>query len=666
MNLAYYGHALTIIQSFSVNDMHHDTGWSGGIKFVYEAVDSTMKNHGHISIMVKNTDHDEFRRDYYGMHRYENDEKISYYAASRYLGYKAGKTTLNILSIPPENPDLPADILYVWDEGYGGLSLPENNRCVLWASDKSLPDRQEFGKIASKCLLILDAGVLRRAGAMISRQISWERTASELIQQMQNNPEISYLLNARYILITFEVDGAVFIMKEDDRLQASLILTHGGAEGTTIEKSQGMHHNILNMAISFFSTEVQKILKLFDGDETTVSSALTGSMFREIPETGENLISSGFLLDNEGYFLHLNHLKIKSRNWDAFSIPLKNKDDRFLYVPDDWTITSSVGNKIVRDVAFDYVVDGAKVIDGLPQLSLGALTTVDRWEIEAYQNIRNLILSFAKGETTRPLSIAVFGAPGAGKSFGVTQIAKNIMPGKVEKLEFNVSQFVSLANLSSAFHKVRDVVLEGKLPLVFFDEFDSGKDGLPLGWVKSFLMPMQDGRFIDESGEHPLGKCILVFAGGTATSFEDFSQPMYAENADERQNFKNIKGPDFVSRLKGTINILGPNQKNKDDKNYILRRALLLRSLCERKFLVKNGKASISPSVINAMLLVPEYKHGARSMEAILDMSRIDSGILEPASLPFRSQLSLHVDADIFMRLILNGKDSYSDVRTCI
>jgi len=176
---------------------------------------------------------------------------------------------------------------------------------------------------------------------------------------------------------------------------------------------------------------------------------------------------------------------------------------------------------------------------------------------------------------------------------------------------------------------------------------------MPLSWLKSFLMPMQDGKFRDISGEHPLGKCILVFAGGTAAGFEEFTSPMQSVRQEEQQAFKNAKGPDFVSRLKGTINVLGPNPKDGSDKNYILRRALLLRSLCERKLSIKKGVAPVSKNIIWAMLLVPQYKHGARSMEAILDMSRPEGNVWEPVSLPHYSQLSLHVDADAFIKLVL-------------
>ena len=300
---------------------------------------------------------------------------------------------------------------------------------------------------------------------------------------------------------------------------------------------------------------------------------------------------------------------------------------------------------------YQYVLEGASVIEGVPQFRCGALTTVDRREIEAFQNIRNLIVSYASSKATRPLSIAVFGAPGSGKSFGVTQIAKNVLPGVVEKLEFNVSQMTSQSDLSAAFHRVRDVVLAGKLPLVFFDEFDSDYNGRALGWLKSFLMPMQDGKFKDDSGEHPVGKCIMVFAGGTSSSFERFCAPMKMEGPAFAE-FKNVKGPDFVSRLRGTIDVLGPNPTYQGEQNYILRRALLLRSLLERKVKMENGKAPVSEDVLRAMLLVPQFKHGARSMESILDMSRIGAR-WEPAGLPFATQLALHVDADVFIRLVL-------------
>ena len=693
MNIAFYGHTNTLVFTYTKNGKFHKQALLGGIRQIYHSARTSMETNNvslHIGSTDVSPDSNEYRRDYYGLRQYNNVFKKEYYGISKYLGYEEGTAEGNIFSVMPDNPDAPIDILFVWDEGYGGLSIPDCKN-VLWASDKALPDKQQFEKIASNCFLFLDGNVLRKAGAMLSRQISWERTASELISEIQNNPAVSYLLNARQLLISFGVDGAVFILpkNKDGKLEASLILTHGEVEGEIAKRQPSQVADVivfLNMATTFtmgvtsqaatafdtmpkgetndfFTKFLNSLINLIKHSESgssehfenTKNDALKwGGVLRTILETGETIASAAIIEieDMADENKDSQNVKVKLRNWAAFPIPFVTEDFMFK-VPEDWTVISSVEDRQIYDVAFDYVQNGTIAIEGLPRFSLGSFTTVDRWEIESFQNIGNLIMQYANTESIRPLSITVFGAPGSGKSFGVTQIAKNILPGKVEKLEFNVSQFLSVSDLSVAFQKVRDVVLEGKLPLVFFDEFDSDKDGINLGWIKSFLMPMQDGRFRDESGEHPLGKCILVFAGGTKPDFEKFTAPMTLKDND----FKNKKGPDFISRLRGTINVYGPNPKYNDDKNYILRRALLLRGLCERdkRLAMKDGKAPISPAIIRAMLKVPEYKHGARSMEAILDMSRIEDGIFEPAALPFHSQLALHVDADAFLRLVRRG-----------
>ena len=53
---------------------------------------------------------------------------------------------------------------------------------------------------------------------------------------------------------------------------------------------------------------------------------------------------------------------------------------------------------------------------------------------------------------------------------------------------------------------------------------------------------------------------------------------------DQNDAFKSAKGPDFVSRLKGFINVLGPNpvEGRSGDPYFIIRRAILLRASLKR------------------------------------------------------------------------------------
>jgi hypothetical protein len=621
-----WGHAFNRKIFFTKDGKYNEMTVSGGVALIQQLLS--------FRDLTQYTPLDDtYRCAYVELRQFEDKKaKKTYYAVDRRLGFTDGITT-------PASGD--ADYAVVLDEGFGEIAPPIEGIPVLWASNKRLPDKAVFDVIAGHCFLMLDADVLRNGGAMISSRISWERSATELVWQLQNNPVLSYLLKTPHLLITFAEDGAVYVRRENGNINAFLVLAHGDGEGSLREKIQGTIDD------SFVLMTTALALQLPEITENKKSLRIL-----PVLKSAEDLLNNGYSLD-----------RLRNGQFDISTIAT-DADERWFEIPhtpgqnvidyDFWCISNNVNNKRIFDIACEYVQKGSQVITGFPQLTFGALTTIDRREIESFRNIGNLIFSYLRTDSVRPLSIAVFGAPGSGKSFGVTQIAKNILPGKVEKLEFNVSQFTNNADLGVAFQKVRDVTLEGKLPLVFFDEFDSDREGIQLGWVKNFLMPMQDGKFKDESGEHPLGKCILVFAGGTSASFEEFCRPMLAENTEERKKFKDVKGPDFVSRLRGTINILGPNQFDATDKNYILRRALLLRSLCERKLKMKKGEdAPISANILWAMLLVPKYKHGARSMEAILDMSRIEGNVWEPVSLPFYSQLSLHVDADAFIRLVL-------------
>ncbi|MEQ1934937.1 MAG: RyR domain-containing protein, partial [Fimbriimonadaceae bacterium] len=302
----------------------------------------------------------------------------------------------------------------------------------------------------------------------------------------------------------------------------------------------------------------------------------------------------------------------------------------------------------------------------VPHMEWGDYFTVDRSEIESLNTVRNLILDYRQNAADkRPLSIAVFGQPGSGKSFAIKQLAGALFGKDKAVLEFNLSQFEDIDALHEAFHEVRDKSVQGQLPLVFWDEFDSPLKSDDLGWLKEFLAPMQDAKFFARGREHPFGKCIFIFAGGTCTTFDAFAQSVSGNEPDT----KSAKGPDFVSRLRGYVNIKGPNpiaiSDGDLDHAHIVRRALLLRSLIERhhKGIIQhdNDELVMNPSVLAAFLTTREYKHGARSMEAIVSLSHLrDSRHFGPSELPPREVVLPHVSEDFLSLLEVSGRIYFS------
>jgi hypothetical protein len=67
----------------------------------------------------------------------------------------------------------------------------------------------------------------------------------------------------------------------------------------------------------------------------------------------------------------------------------------------------------------------------------------------------------------------------------------------------------------------------------------------------------------------------------------------------------------------------------------------------------EEGRGRISLPVVRAFLGVPEFRHGVRSIEAILDMSRLERAAeITTSVLPPATQLALHTSPADFLRLI--------------
>jgi hypothetical protein len=320
----------------------------------------------------------------------------------------------------------------------------------------------------------------------------------------------------------------------------------------------------------------------------------------------------------------------------------------------------------------------------------GELIVMERYELESYRSVQLLMEEAMTLENKAILSLAVFGPPGSGKSFvseriansaceasQVTPVVKKINLASVsesyplsEKLDKAFSDYVQYYEFAKSESEENRKKQKSLQLILFFDEFDCSLNDKSLGWLKTFLPMMQDGEFTTTNNTYKPNfstyhhQPILIFAGGTSHTYSNFSRQDALGDPEDRLRFAQAKGPDFVSRLRGHIDILGPQKTNELDEGYVIRRAILLRMMFLRRinqfteYTDQDGlKKSLARPLVRAMLTVSNYKHGARSMEAIVAMcAKLPGDMIGLASIPPHAQLNMHVDANEFLKLVHSSR----------
>lgn len=270
----------------------------------------------------------------------------------------------------------------------------------------------------------------------------------------------------------------------------------------------------------------------------------------------------------------------------------------------------------------------------LSVFQLGHLRTTDPAEIDPVITLHNVMDSYVSRENVlRPLCIGVFGPPGSGKSFAVKQVAgvisRKFDGNPFDYFEFNLTQFASPDEINSAIDPVRASVAQGKVPIVFWDEFDCRFDDNEFGYLRYFLPSMQDGVTYVHGIPYHIGRAIFVFAGGVKASWEGMEQLLDGSGSD-LQMIKTLKIPDFMSRLRVVLDIDGIEISDQllrdsatEDELEELRRILLKRAFIIAHQMQTHWKsAARKTSGLLLRLLLARYKFGARSIEAVIEASR--------------------------------------------
>jgi hypothetical protein len=520
-------------------------------------------------------------------------------------------------------------------------------------------------KFPGRILLVLTVNDLRALNIRISRELSWERTIRDLIIGFRN---LRDLQDIGKCVVSFYAEGAVVLPSPNSDDDALLYYDPHSIEGTW-----GVHYPGKMAGYTQLLTAGIALGFICSGNFDDLGPGILGGL-----EGSRLLHQRGFTVKEELpipkklYFPAADLAETLARrviDWTGID---EESDFSAQIIPTNqkpqWTILQlryPDAERVVQ-LAIEIVESGPeKAMRHIPVARFGDFISLERTEIEGMRQISALIKEYRKSANLeRPLSIAVFGAPGSGKSFAISEIAKSLSPESATEIkQFNLSQFASPAELLGAFHQIRDAALKGQIPLVFWDEFDSTLGDHSLGWIRYFLAPMQDGTFQHGELTHPIGRSIFVFAGGTSHTLEQFE----AQAGKDPQ----AKGPDFLSRLKGYADIGGlDHDKDRFNPNVVIRRALLLRSTllkAAQDIVHREGaleRLRVDSGVLNAFLFLREYKHGVRSLESVVRMSFLSGkASFDRSSLPSESQMELHVDSDQFMELVTNEQLGSSELK---
>ncbi len=545
----------------------------------------------------------------------------------------------------------------------------------------------------NRLILVISINDLRRENAMISKGLSWERTAGDLAYALRSNGPFQHLRRlCRHIIVTIGQEGTFCIhdSNERDATQYRLFFDALYMEG---ERAQSQGKTVIGNQLTFTAGFVYGLTSDLDCLEHHDKRV---SHFEKAVITG---IRANQQLVDTGHLQKGSHPPAFPAETIAQTLATQQEDIPRSFVPnpdhqdfehriESWTLLENnygfLHNRTPLAVLARRIVQhGETELFNVPSLKIKNYVTVDRTEIENLRNIRNLVFDYVReGDAEQPLSIAIFGPPGAGKSFAVKQLAKEGINGKsFDYLVFNLSQFSDPNDLIGAFHQVRDSALRGNTPFVFWDEFDAQE----YRWLQYLLAPMQDGQFQEGQMTHPIGKCIFFFAGATSYTLEQFgpkeptlvASPTDAEITKHERELKEFndfvfkKGPDFKSRLHGYLNVLGPNprllynlesrcwEKDEEDYSFPVRRALFIRGLLR---LTGNKALHIDWGVLNALISIPDYLNGSRSMSKLLSYLKSDvpGGIIQ-SSLPSNPVLSLCVPLDDFKTLMVVDSKSEQD-----
>ncbi|KAK4233673.1 hypothetical protein C8A03DRAFT_38604 [Achaetomium macrosporum] len=539
--------------------------------------------------------------------------------------------------------DASKDALKLFEQGWPSYFIYHMSRplCEGAVWEKVRPRASGIDRFDPDCLVVIvQAEDLRAAGIELSHGLSWEKTCEDFVKNIGAVGSLVTLVTCPHLIVVFGCDGLIY---------------HRGLD---VLKPVLFFHPLPNEHVNYVPGFMEAFIAGFA--RTLMESAEVLGY--------EDCIKAGF---RAGRRLGRKGLLPEKPVYDALAIMTEGTSEdaliRFDIPSDDigkgeqnWSLLDSVVAEY-GEVARRIVLEGISKI-GIPLARINRLILFDRRQIQQFQVLISDLEEYLAVPQMKPLSIALFGPRGCGKTFAAQQVTELAAGGrKVKPLSFDLCEFTRLEDLVEAFHQIRDCSLGGYVTLAYFKNFDAALLGSPFGWLPHLLPAMANGRFFDGAISRPVGPALLFFGTSATKSFAAFHG--LAETSPSQVNIRAMQ--DFITSLHGYVDMAGFNRGGLGDRLYLLQRAVVLRALLEERAPgLKSGDGiNIDEMVLRGLLLVPEYSRGIRSLESVLAMSRLNHARhFSRSALPSKSQLQLHVDYGEFKKA-MSGRILPTEVR---
>jgi hypothetical protein len=514
----------------------------------------------------------------------------------------------------------------------------------LWEDLRHGPYISQTERDPERVIVVVTADDLRAGGISLSYGLSWERTCDDFVKMLGSVGDLVSLATCAHLIVLFGCDGAIY----HRGLQAAkpiLFFDPLCAEGELYRRNMGHLPGIEEAFVAGFLKGLVSSSSL--SPEDAIKPALwaarrlarKGLQLEGDHESQTRLYHASALVDQLGNAEDGQLLK--------FSVP-----SREIASAND--LSWSLIDEIIGDpaeIARRIVREGVESLASqIPIARFDDLVLFDRQEVESFRALFNFVKEYISGPQKTPLKVVVCGPKNSGKHFVVLKVVQSAVGSRqTRQMRFNLPQFTYI-DLLAALHCVRDCILEGYTPIVYFSGFDTDLSGTQLGWIPHLLPLVLEGTFLDQGISRPIGPAIFFFGATQIMDCDELQQRATAAATMQ------CRLQDFVGCLDAFVTVLGPDRvesRHSTDVFYPVRRAVVLRSLLEERLpTLKSGKSiEVDEGVLNGLLLVPHYRQGIQSLKSIIAMTVFHEGEkLNRSALPPPPQLDLHVDYQTFMQ----------------